>query len=308
VILQGGLGRVMGIVNRMPLVVVVVAVVIGVSARAALRPHVDAALPWLLAALVATVGAATELPHVGQGLETLVVGARGVLAAGIAMPGVAWASSRLVSGPARLGVLALGFAPAEIASTATVSVAGGDAIAAAIALGGSVLVTAAVVGPGLGLLSGRSISGMALALSLGRQVLAPFGVGLVAGPLVRRRASRDALDGLAVVMVGALAALVASELAFGADLAIVVLSAALVVGGGYLIGAVAGIGLGRNGWLAVVLTCGMRDFAIAAAIANSAFGPAAIAPAAPFGVIVLVSGTAVAAVARRRQAHASPPT
>jgi hypothetical protein len=44
----------------------------------------------------------------------------------------------------------------------------------------------------------------------------------------------------------------------------------------------------------------MRDFAIAAGLATSAFGAAAAAPLGLYGVVVLVWGTAVAGFARRR--------
>jgi hypothetical protein len=44
----------------------------------------------------------------------------------------------------------------------------------------------------------------------------------------------------------------------------------------------------------------MRDFAVAADIANSAFGPAAAAPLGLYGVLVLVWGTAAAGEMRRR--------
>jgi hypothetical protein len=45
----------------------------------------------------------------------------------------------------------------------------------------------------------------------------------------------------------------------------------------------------------------MRDFAIAAAIAAAAFGPAAAAPLGLYGILVLAWGTATAGVLRRRR-------
>jgi predicted Na+-dependent transporter len=53
---------------------------------------------------------------------------------------------------------------------------------------------------------------------------------------------------------------------------------------------------------ALLLTTSMRDFAIAAGLAAAAFGPAAAAPLGLYGILVLVWGTAVAGVLRKRTA------
>jgi predicted Na+-dependent transporter len=52
----------------------------------------------------------------------------------------------------------------------------------------------------------------------------------------------------------------------------------------------------------VLLTISMRDFAIAAGLADAAFGPAAAAPLGLYGILVLAWGTAAAGFLRRRQA------
>ena len=52
----------------------------------------------------------------------------------------------------------------------------------------------------------------------------------------------------------------------------------------------------------MLLTTSMRDFAIAAGIASSAFGSDAAAPLGLYGIVVLVWGTAVAGLLRRRPA------
>jgi hypothetical protein len=44
----------------------------------------------------------------------------------------------------------------------------------------------------------------------------------------------------------------------------------------------------------------MRDFAVAAGIAASAFGAAAAAPLGLYGILVLIFGTAAVALLRRR--------
>lgn len=285
--------------------VVLVGVVAGAVDRTSVQPHVGRMLPWLLGVLMVIVGASTERPSVTDARASFFAAARSFLFASLALPCVGWAASRLVAGSARLGVLALGFAPAEIASTATVSLAGGNALAAAIALVGAVVFTAAAVGPGLALLSGHAVSGMPLVRTLVGQVMAPFVAGVLFGPAVRRRVSGETLDGVAMIVVAALAGLVASELKIDADLPRIVAVAAAIAAGGYIIGILAGLGLDWPDRISVLLTSGMRDFAVGAAIANTAFGAAATAPAAPYGVIVLVSGTAIATVARRRTGQAS---
>jgi hypothetical protein len=45
----------------------------------------------------------------------------------------------------------------------------------------------------------------------------------------------------------------------------------------------------------------MRDFAVAAALAAAAFGPAAAAPLGLYGIAVLIWGTAAAGALRARQ-------
>jgi hypothetical protein len=50
----------------------------------------------------------------------------------------------------------------------------------------------------------------------------------------------------------------------------------------------------------------MRDFAIAAGIATTAFGPAAAAPLGLYGILVLVWGTAVAGALRKQGTRPSP--
>src|SRR5579862_1306413 len=98
----------------------------------------------------------------------------------VVLPGLAWVVSRLVSTLAlRRGVLALGFGPAEIASVATTSLAGGDPAIAAGMLVGSTLVTVAAAGIGLRLLGGgRTIHPIGLLTNLALIVAAPMALGI----------------------------------------------------------------------------------------------------------------------------------
>jgi hypothetical protein len=53
--------------------------------------------------------------------------------------------------------------------------------------------------------------------------------------------------------------------------------------------------------VAVLLPVALRDFAVAAGIATAAFGPAAAAPLGAYGVLVLLTGSVIAIVARRHR-------
>ena len=58
----------------------------------------------------------------------------------------------------------------------------------------------------------------------------------------------------------------------------------------------------------MLLPVAMRDFAVAAGIAAAAFGPAAAAPLGAYGVLVLLTGSAVTLLTRRaREARGSVP-
>ena len=58
---------------------------------------------------------------------------------------------------------------------------------------------------------------------------------------------------------------------------------------------------------AIVLPTAMRDFAVAAGIAVSAFGAAAAAPLGIYGLLVLIFGAAAVSVARRRRPRPGDP-
>jgi predicted Na+-dependent transporter len=75
----------------------------------------------------------------------------------------------------------------------------------------------------------------------------------------------------------------------------------LFLAGSAALGAVLARGAPLTDAIPVLLTVSMRDFAIAAGLAASAFGTAAAAPLGLYGVVVLVWGTAVAGFTRRRE-------
>ena len=73
----------------------------------------------------------------------------------------------------------------------------------------------------------------------------------------------------------------------------------IFLAGSILLGLAIGRGSQRPVAVSLLLTTSMRDFAIAAGIATTAFGPAAAAPLGLYGILVLVWGTASAGTFRR---------
>jgi len=69
-----------------------------------------------------------------------------------------------------------------------------------------------------------------------------------------------------------------------------------------VVGLLAGQRAGGPARDALLLTSSMRDFAIAAGLATSAFGPSAAAPLGLYGIAVLLWGTAAAGFLRARRA------
>ena len=67
------------------------------------------------------------------------------------------------------------------------------------------------------------------------------------------------------------------------------------------VGRLMGVGGGQPAMKALLLTTSMRDFAIAAALATAAFGPAAAAPLGIYGIAVLIWGTGSAGFMRGRR-------
>jgi hypothetical protein len=110
----------------------------------------------------------------------------------------------------------------------------------------------------------------------------------------------------AVVTVAALVALIAAEVHFSLRYLAVAGALAIFLAGSAAVGRLVGLGSSRVVGTAVLLTTSMRDFAIAAGIAVSAFGSGAAAPLGLYGVMVLVWGTAVAG--RLRRGGADPAT
>jgi predicted Na+-dependent transporter len=221
----------------------------------------------------------------------------------VALPLLAWLASRLVSTPPlRGGVLAAGVAPAEVASVALTGLAGGEVVMAAGLLIASTLLTVVVAGPILGLLGGHSaISALALLSTLALVVALPLVVGCTIrtiDPLGGRE--RSLVEVLAVMSLLVLLWEVASQLRLHAADGLVAGALLAFLGGASVLGWLLALGATSGQRVAVVLPTAMRDFAVAAGIAASAFGAAAVAPLGIYGVMVLVFGAIAVRLSKQR--------
>jgi predicted Na+-dependent transporter len=225
-----------------------------------------------------------------------------------ALPTLSWLVAHLVSaGPLREGVTTIGLAPCEIASIATTAMAGGDVALAGGMLIGSTILTVSLAGPILAVeQSGGSVHPGHIIVNLLLIVAAPLAVGLaIRSQTELPRHGQVTAATTSTITVGALVALVASEVHLSGKY-LMVLIAILVF---LLVSAIVGRIIGRTGgqpqMRAVLLTTSMRDFAIAAALATAAFGPAAAAPLGLYGIIVLIWGTGGAGFMRARHSQRS---
>ncbi len=279
--------------RRLPLLVVLVGVV-GLALPGPARRLVDAgAINVVLALLVAAAGLSID-PAAAIPSRRVLVRIGGALVAGVTvLPLLAWAAGRLVPDPVlRGGVLSAGVAPSEVASVAIVALAGGDAGAAAAVLVGSTALSIVAAGPILHAFGGGSVAGpWSVAAGLALVVGLPLAVGLLAGRRARGNPDLPGIAGLAsLLLVLLLVWLVGGQVHLDRGYLGVTAALAVFLAGSTAVGRVIAIGTTPRERLALVLPVGMRDFAIAAGIAATAFGPAATAPLGVYGLLVLLLG------------------
>ena len=287
----------------LPLAVVAAALALLVPSQA-LAERSD----WVLAALVLFTAlgiAPSQLASLRDRKPALLVL---VLAPFIVLAPLAWAVSRLFAEPVRDGVLALGVSSTEVAAVGLVALGGGSAVLALGALTGSLVLSALAGPPVLSLLAGGT--DVAVGELVGRfalVVLVPLAAGLCVRALVPRVGSVER-------ELAGLAALTLVVLVFGAMsgagedgrvvTAILAGLSFLVVSG---VPAVAWIAAAPHGLQATgALVIGLRDFAVAAALAAQAFGPQAATVAGVYGVLMLLAGAAAAELLRKRATSAAP--
>jgi bile acid:Na+ symporter, BASS family len=221
---------------------------------------------------------------------------------------MAWAVSQLFAGSAREGVLALGVASTEVAAVGLVAVAGGSAVLAVGALTGS-LVVAAVAGPPLLALlagAGADVAVGELVVRFALVVLLPLAVGLAIRALVSELQKYEGpLTGGAAVTVVVLVYAAMSGAAEEGGLLSALAASALFL----LISALPAAAWARLAppelRVTGVLVIGLRDFAVAAALAAQAFGPAAGTVAGVYGVLMLLAGAAAAQLLTARARRSS---
>ena len=263
----------------------------------AIADHVD----LLLAALVLLTALdidPRQLTELAGHVRTIVLL---VIVPACALAALGWLISRFVAGDLRDGVLALGFAPAEVASVGLIGLIGGMA-EAAIAVVGLSLVVSAVAGPPLlAAIAGGAQAARPLAL-LGHFaliVLLPLLAGLVIRGLTPALARRDAEISLGSTLIllllifGSLTGTGAATLGSALLVSVAFLSCSSVVAW------VTQRTLSHRLDPPLALTIGMRDFAVAAALAAAAFGPRAAQVAGVYGTVMLVTAAIVSALLAR---------
>jgi len=310
------MSRARGVLASYPeLTAVLVAAVLGLTAAAPLAWLADRqGINVLLAVLVFATAVSIEpaaLGRLASAWRSLLV----ALATGITvLPALSWAVSRMVAaGSLRDGVLAVGLAPCEIASVATTAMAGGEAAVSAGVLIGSTVAAVALAGPILTLEAGHAgVSPGAIIVNLALVVALPLAAGIAlrawvppAARVLETERSERAAAAVALFSVAALVALIAAEVHLSARYAAVAGALVVFLAGSAAVGRLLGLRSRPPAATALLLTTSMRDFAIAAGLATSAFGPAAAAPLGLYGILVLVWGTAVAGILRQRTAAAS---
>lgn len=216
---------------------------------------------------------------------------------------IAWAISRLFASPTREGVLVLGLAPTEVAAGGLAALAGGDAALALAAVSGSLVHLrhrrASCGGDARGHGRTRCWSGGTVTRFI-LVVIVPLILGAGARVLYKKLDCLEAeLSAAGTLTVATLVYAALSGADGGASLGPALLGsiAFLAVSAVLALAWVRAVDVAYR--TTVPLAVGMRDFAVAAAMASEAFGPPAAAVAGVYGVLVLVAGAAVATVLRR---------
>jgi predicted Na+-dependent transporter len=245
-----------------------------------------------------------QLPSVGARLRPIVLLAVLPL---IVLAAAAWGIAQTVHGDVRDGVLALGVAPAEVASVGLIGLIGGAAELAIAVLALS-LVLSAIAGPPILAVLGNTAygaHGAHVAPLLGRFALVVI-VPLVAGLLLRgwrpELARRELELSVCSCLIVVLLIYASVSGTHGGELGTVTLVSAAFLAVSALLAAGAATAFRTRLDPSVALTIGMRDFAVAAALGAGAFGSRAAEVPGIYGTLMLIAGAIATAVIRRAAA------
>jgi predicted Na+-dependent transporter len=288
---------------RIPDALPALAILAGIAAVVAPSATVAGHVDLLLAALVLV----TALDIDPAQLRAVATRWRAVLVLSVAplvvLALLARAIAAVAGGTTGIGVLAVGLSPTEVASVGLIALMGGPVELALAVLAGSLVVSALLGPPALGLLAAHAAHVHVLSL-LGRFALVVI-VPLLAGVAVRSRLRPGRLVGSGLPAAGSLlvVALVYGSLSGTGSHGLL---GAAEVSGAFLAGStiLALLVRPRLGETPLALTVAMRDFAVGAALASAAGGPAAARVAGVYGVLMLLLGTGVTAAVRRRARRA----
>ena len=299
---RSGFSRVVGTYPE--LLLVILAAGLGLSIGRPFRwADVHQGINVLLAVLVfatAVTVSADSLRRVASSWKQLVA----ALALGVTvLPVLSWLASQLVTaGPLRDGIMVVGIAPCEIASVATTALAGGAAALAAALLIGSTLLSVAFAGLILSLVANDAhVQPLHVLINLVVVVGIPLALGLVlAATILLTPRTITVAKWIATGALAGLVTLVAGQVHLGVAYVGVLVAVLIIVAASALLGIGIGRTASREEFTSLLLTTSMRDFAIAAGLAASAFGPAAAAPLGLYGVVVIIWGTGTAGFLRSR--------
>ncbi len=258
---------------------------------------IDVVLAVLVLAAALTVPDGVRDRLQTQGLRLIAV----TIVTSVAVAAAAWLLGHLVpAGAERLGVIAAGVAPVEIATLGVSPLARGDLLSSGVMLIVSTVFCAVAAAPLLVLLAGGAhLHRLDLVVVLVGVVLVPALVGLAARSYVPASV-RSAASTVATAAVVVLVWLIAAQAHLSRRYVAVGVALVGLIVAGAAIGALAGRTLARPGRVSSVFAGSMRDFAVASGIAVAAFGDRAGGPLGLYGILVMVWGTGAAAWLRRR--------
>jgi BASS family bile acid:Na+ symporter len=232
-----------------------------------------------------------------------------VVQTGMAVFGFAVARGLGLSPALTAGFVILGAVTPELVTPTMTELGGGDTALATVVLVAAGVETLVVVPAAVTLFVGRSVAvdPVAIVEQLALAVVLPMGIAV--GCRFRwpdRIGAYDdvypSVSGLMVILViGIVTAANASLIRNGGAILAIVAAGALVLnGGGYAAGWLVGRWFTREERIAAVLSVGMRDFAVAAALlVGAGFPAAATLPAVVFGIVEMTTSAGLARWFRR---------